>query len=241
MAAAGPVAVDAVPLRVGGVVPFSTTDWPGRLAAVVFTQGCAWRCGYCHNPHLIPAQGPDERDWRSVLDWLDTRRGMLEAVVFSGGEPTGQPGLADALAAVRARGFRTGLHTGGIYPRKLPALLPLLDWVGLDVKAPSTDYQRVTGVAGSGLGVFVALALLQQSGVAHEVRTTVHLDLTPPDALAQLAQELAVVGVTRWVLQPFRPQGCANAVLNAAAPQGTGLDEALLARLRVVVPDVVVR
>lgn len=241
MAAACPAAVDAAPLRVGGVVPFSTTDWPGRLAAVVFTQGCAWRCGYCHNPHLIPAQGPDERDWRSVLDWLDTRKGLLEAVVFSGGEPTGQPGLVEALQAVRARGFRTGLHTGGIYPRKLPALLPLLDWVGLDVKAPSSGYQRVTGVPGSGLGVFVALALLQQSGVAHEVRTTVHFDLTPPDDLAKLAQELAVVGVKRWVLQPFRPQGCGNEALNAAAPQGARLDEALLARLRAHVPDVEVR
>jgi pyruvate formate lyase activating enzyme len=234
-------AVDRAPFRVGGVVPFSTTDWPGRLAAVVFAQGCPWRCGYCHNPHLIPSQGADERDWESVRAWLETRRGLLEAVVFSGGEPTAQPGLAEALRGVRDMGFRTGLHTGGMYPRRLPTLLPHLDWVGLDVKAPRADYRRVTGVDGSGLGAFVALALLQQAGVAHEVRTTVHFDLTPPDALERLADELAVAGAHAWVLQPFRTQGCADAALNAAAPHGTNIDEGLLARLRQKVPGTVVR
>jgi pyruvate formate lyase activating enzyme len=233
--------IACAPMRVGGFVPFSTTDWPGKLAAVVFTQGCAWRCRYCHNPHLIPAQGPEERDWASVLAWLATRKGLLEAVVFSGGEPTGQPGLADALREVRSLGFATGLHTAGIYPRKLPALLPHLDWVGLDVKAPASEYSQVTGVPGSGLGVFVALALLQQSDVAYEVRTTIHLGLTPPASLEKLAKELAVVGVREWVLQPFRPQGCADEALTDLAPQGTGLDEALVATLRAHVPGVVVR
>ena len=234
-------AASGAPFRVGGVVPFSTTDWPGRLAAVVFAQGCPWRCGYCHNPHLIPAQGTDERDWSGVLDWLRTRSGLLEAVVFSGGEPTAQPALADALRDVRALGFATGVHTAGIYPRRLPRLLPQLDWVGLDIKATSAAYPRVTNVAGSGLGAFVALALLQQSGVAHEVRTTVHFALTPPDVLESLARDLALAGVRDWVLQPFRTQGCADVALNAAAPHGTAIDEALLGRLRAHVPGVVVR
>lgn len=229
------------PFRVGGIVPFSTTDWPGRLAAVVFAQGCPWRCGYCHNPHLIPFQGADERDWPSVLAWLATRKGLLEAVVFSGGEPTSQPGLVDALREVRELGFATGLHTAGIHPRRLPELLPHLDWVGLDIKAPSADYQRVAGPAGSGLGAFVALTLLQEAGVAFEVRTTVHFDLTPPAMLEKLAHELAAVGVREWILQPFRAQGCTDEALNAAAPQGTRIGAALLARLREVVAGVEVR
>jgi anaerobic ribonucleoside-triphosphate reductase activating protein len=242
MGGSGPGAlVPRAPFRAGGIVPFSTSDWPGRLAAVVFAQGCPWRCGYCHNPHLLPFQGADERDWASVLAWLATRKGLLEAVVFSGGEPTAQPGLADALRDVRKLGFATGIHTAGIYPRHLPELLPLLDWVGLDIKAPAADYQRVTGVSGSGLGAFVALALLQQAGIAYEVRTTVHYDLTPPDALERLARELAGVGVREWILQPFRAQGCADEALNAAAPQGARIDEALLARLREAVPGVTVR
>ena len=62
-------------LRVGGFVPFTTTDYPDALAAVVFCQGCPWQCGYCHNPHLIPARGDDERDFGRIVEWLATRRG----------------------------------------------------------------------------------------------------------------------------------------------------------------------
>ncbi len=227
--------------RAGGVVPFSTTDWPGRLAAVVFAQGCPWRCRYCHNPHLLPVQGEDERDFERVLGWLATRRGLIDAVVFSGGEPTAQPTLAAALAQVRKLGFATGLHTGGMYPRRLPEILPQLDWIGLDIKAPQQEYESVSGVPRSGLGAFVTLALVRQSGIAHEVRTTVHPSLVPPDMLVRLAHELAICGVASWVLQPFRTHGCADDALNQAAPGGARIDDALLARLRAIVPDTTVR
>ena len=93
-------------LRVGGLVPFTTTDYPGKLAAVVFAQGCPWRCGYCHNPHLLAPRGGAELAWDGVLDWLDRRQGLLDAVVFSGGEATAQAALAGAVHAVRAKGFR---------------------------------------------------------------------------------------------------------------------------------------
>jgi pyruvate formate lyase activating enzyme len=233
--------VDPALLRVGGVVPFSTSDWPGTMAAVVFAQGCPWRCRYCHNPHLIPRDGPESHDWGHLLAWLEGRRGLLEAVVFSGGEPTAQSALEGALRDVRALGFRTGLHTGGMFARRMPALVPLLDWVGLDVKAPAARYEVVTGVPGSGLGAFVTLELLRQAGVAHEVRTTVHLALTPPDALEKLALELAGAGVRDWVLQPFRAAGCDDAALVGQATPGAAIDEPLLARLRAHVPGTVVR
>jgi pyruvate formate lyase activating enzyme len=229
------------PLRVGGLVPFSTTDWPGTIAAVVFAQGCPWRCRYCHNPHLIPTEGPEVHDWPGIVAWLEGRRGLLEAVVFSGGEPTAQIALEAALRDARTLGFRTGLHTGGMFPRRMPSLLPLLDWVGLDVKAPSGLYPDVTGVQGSGLGAFVTLELVRQAGIAHEIRTTVHPSLTPADALEKLAAELAAVEVRDWVLQPFRAAGCADAALIAVTPHGATIDESLLARLRAHVPGVIVR
>ena len=84
-------------LRVGGLTPLSTSDWPGMLAAVVFCQGCPWRCGYCHNPGLIPARGDNEIPWEDVLAFLRRRQGLLDGVVFSGGEPTAQAGLLDAM------------------------------------------------------------------------------------------------------------------------------------------------
>ena len=242
MCAAVDVAGVAPPLlRVGGLVPFSTTDWPGTIAAVVFAQGCPWRCRYCHNPHLIPTEGPEVHDWPGIVAWLEGRRGLLEAVVFSGGEPTAQIALEAALRDARTLGFRTGLHTGGMFPRRMPSLLPLLDWVGLDVKAPSGLYPEVTGIQGSGLGAFVTLELVRQAGIAHEIRTTVHPSLTPADALEKLAAELAAVEVRDWVLQPFRTTGCADAALIAVTPHGATIDESLLARLRAHVPGVIVR
>ena len=138
--AAAPQAAQAGALRVGGFVPFTLTDYPDALAAVVFCQGCPWRCGYCHNPHLIAARGDDERDFQRIVDWLGTRRGLLDAVVFSGGEPTAQAELAGAVTAVRAQGFRGRAAHGGAYPRRLAAVLPHVDWVGIDVKAPRGEY-----------------------------------------------------------------------------------------------------
>ena len=87
-------------LRVGGLTRLSASDYPGKLAAVVFCQGCAWRCSYCHNRGLLPFRKspfPGEIAWAEVLAFLEKRRGLLDAVVFSGGEPTMQPGLAAAM------------------------------------------------------------------------------------------------------------------------------------------------
>jgi pyruvate formate lyase activating enzyme len=227
-------------LRVGGFVPFTSTDYPGALAAVVFCQGCPWRCGYCHNPHLSAARGDAEHEFDGILEWLESRRGLLDAVVFSGGEPTAQAALAVAVAAVRARGFKIGVHTAGAYPRRLAKLLRHIDWVGIDVKAPLAEYQGVTGATRSGVAAWESLDRVLAAGMPYEVRTTVHPTLTPAAAIESLARELAARGIDRWVLQPFRPTGCANADVLAAASE-TPFDERLLARLTQHVPDVVVR
>jgi pyruvate formate lyase activating enzyme len=231
----------AAPLRVGGIVRFSTTDWPGRLAAVLFLQGCPWHCGYCHNPHLLPMRSDNELDWSEALAWLGTRRGLLDGVVFSGGEPTAQAGLRAAIGAVRAHGFAIGLHTGGAYPRRLAEVVADVDWIGFDVKAPIDDYARVTGIAGSGIAAFASLDIVIRAGASVEVRTTVHPDLTPAASLRALARELAERGIARWVLQRFRPIGCASDALVAAAPEGAHLDDELIAELAAHVPEILVR
>lgn len=235
----GPIGASA--LRVGGLVRFSNTDWPGKLAAVLFLQGCPWHCGYCQNPHLLPARGAHEEDWAATLAWLATRRGLLDAVVFSGGEPTAQAELGAAIRAVRALGFAIGLHTCGAYPRRLLEVAREVDWVGLDLKAPMIGYEAVTGVPRSGFAAFASLDLLQKAGVALEVRTTVHPALTPPEMLDTLARELAQMGVTRWVLQAFRPTGCAHEALVAAAPHGAPIDQAMVAALKAIVPEIELR
>ncbi len=239
--AAAMPAASAPSLRVGGLVPFASTDYPNALAAVVFCQGCPWRCGYCHNPHLIPSRGGDAHEFPRILAWLASRRGLLDAVVFSGGEPTAQAGLSPAIDAVRSLGFKVGLHTSGSYPRRLARILPKVDWVGIDIKAPIADYAAVTGIPGSGLAALSSLDRVREARVDCEVRTTVHPALTPSAALLRLARELATRGVKRWVLQMFRATGCANEELIASGSTGATLGPALLAQLSEQVPAIEVR
>ncbi len=198
------------------MTPLSTTDFPGALAAVLFCQGCPWRCSYCHNPHLIPADAEPEREWGAARSFLRGRKGLLDAVVFSGGEPTLQDGLASAMKEVKGLGFQVGLHTGGAYPERLGALLPLVDWVGLDIKGPFERYEAVNGVPGSGGKALESLRLVVDSGVEHECRTTVHPGLISEAELVALSSSLFAVGARKHVLQAFRPDGCRDEALLAS-------------------------
>jgi len=171
-------------LRVGGLTRCSATDYPGKLAAVVFCQGCAWRCGYCHNPELQDARAGAAIAWTEVLAFLERRRGLLDAVVFSGGEPTQQRGLAQAMVDVKAMGFLVGLHTAGIVPRRLAAVLPLVDWVAMDVKGRFDEHERVTGVRGSAGRAKQSRDLILKSGVACELHTLSRAGSAPDPAPA---------------------------------------------------------
>ena len=217
-------------LHVGGLTPLSSSDWPGELCAVVFCQGCPWRCGYCHNPGLLPGHGASAIPWSEVGSFLARRRGLLDGVVFSGGEPLAQPALAAAMASVRDQGFRIGLHTGGAYPRRFAQVLPLLDWVGFDVKAPFDDYARVTTVEGSGDPARASARALIESGVDCEFRTTVHPRQLAPAVIERIAADLAALGARRYVLQQFRSAGCADAELTRDVPPSS-LQDARIAAL----------
>jgi len=190
-------------LPIGGLTPLTTVDWPDRLAAVLFTRGCPWACPYCHNADLRSADGQCY-DWERVLGFLGTRRGLLDGVVLTGGEPCLHPALPDALAEIRALGFGTALHTGGAFPDRLAEILErgLVDWVGMDLKAPFADYPLVTGKPGSGERARRSLFLLAGSGVDFEVRTTVWPELLTAERLDAMATDLCSIGQPRWVLQP---------------------------------------
>lgn len=217
-------------LKVGGVTPFTATDFPGKLSTVVFVQGCPWRCGYCHNPHLQERLPHSSLQWDAVLHLLQKRVGLIDAVVFSGGEPTMDPALGDAMRAVRDLGFAIGLHTGGAYPRRLAEVLPLLDWVGMDVKTAFDSYEQVTAIGGSGDPALTSAKAILASGVPHEFRTTVHPTIMSASRVEQLAQSLAALGVYDYAIQLFRAQGCADPAFNAAGMTGY-LDADLIARV----------
>lgn len=232
-------AVASCALRVGGLTPFTATDFPGRLAAAVFVQGCPWRCSYCHNPHLQPRRR-GALEWGDVLALLKRRAGLLDGIVFSGGEPTIDPALPDAIAAARELGLAVGLHTACIYPRRLAAVLPMLDWVGFDIKAPFDQYQRITGVAGSGEPARECLQMIVASGVRHECRTTLHPALLSAGTVETLANGLAAAGVRNYALQMFRAQGCGDQALAGSAASGY-LGEAATARIGALFDSFVLR
>jgi pyruvate formate lyase activating enzyme len=156
---------------------------------------------------------------------------LLDAVVFSGGEPTTDPALPDAIAQVRSLGFRIGLHTACIYPDRLARVLPLLDWVGFDVKAPFSRYANITGVRHSGDPARACTRAIIESGIDHECRTTIHPALLTPAALIELAITLASMGVSNYALQTFRTRGCENAGLAASACASSYPDRALVQRI----------
>lgn len=214
--------VSSVPLKVGGLTGITTIDFPGQLAAVVFCQGCPWRCPYCHNPHLLDRTGEDLLTWQEVREFLHRRRGLLDGVVFSGGEPTAQASLLEAIEEVKAMGFLVGLHTAGPHPARLAALLPLLDWVALDIKAPFDEYKKTTRVAGSGDKARQSARLILEAGVPHEFRTTVYPGTLDEADLLAMAKDLLAMGVRKYVLQKYRP-------VNAQAAAGTFVRPELIA------------
>ena len=190
-------------LRIGGFEPFSTVDYPGRLAAVIFCQGCPLRCGYCHNPDLIPARAAGLLSFEDILSAVDLRKGFIDAVVFSGGEPLAQAAVIPAMAALRRRGFEIGLHTAGTNPALFEAALSLVSWVGFDMKAPFDSYRELTGVD-AGAKARASLEILVKSGVPYEVRTTVWPERIGKAEICTMTSMLREMGVRRYVLQEAR-------------------------------------
>jgi anaerobic ribonucleoside-triphosphate reductase activating protein len=192
-------------LQIGGFVPLTTQDFPNKLASVVFIRGCPWRCGYCHNPHLQSrdASQSDIR-WESVLTFLKRRQGLLDAVMFSGGEPTIDSALSSAIDEVRKLGFLVGLHTAGCYPDRLRQIIDRLDWVGLDIKADLFHYDTITKVPNSVQKAIESLDILLLSGVDFECRTTISPDWLSEAQLEELASQLYQKGVKKLILQPYR-------------------------------------
>jgi pyruvate formate lyase activating enzyme len=191
---------------VAAFVPLSLSDHEGHVAAVVFVPGCNFRCPFCHNPDLVlpeRAAGRLRVPVDEVLDELRDRRDFLDSVVVSGGEPTLQPDLQEFLAAVRAMGLGVKLDTNGSRPDVLRDLFErkLVDYVAMDIKAPSARYSEFAGVPVDLVRIEESIRLIRSSAPDYEFRTTVAPGLAAED-LRTIADW--ILGAKRYVLQPFR-------------------------------------
>lgn len=202
------VLTPAAALRIAAVTPFTSLDYPGKLSAVVFLHGCPWRCSYCHN-RWMRSRRSEEGDpkWSDIEQLMQKRKGLLDAVVFSGGEPCMDPALPAAVRLVRDAGYAVGLHTSGAYPRRLRELTGLIDWVGLDVKGNPEDpraYDAIAGIEGAHKAFLESFEILRTSGVALEARTTAHPDYLSEAEILTTAHWLKERGVDTYALQIFR-------------------------------------
>lgn len=192
-------------IQIGGLVSFTTIDYPGKLSAVLFLVGCPLRCAYCSNPHLLtPHDG--EYDPERILEWLASRIGKLEAIVFSGGEALMQGDIAiEYIRQVRNLGFKIGLHTNGFYPETLRRAADVIDWIGLDFKATREKYPDLTGQHIAYDNMIKSLDIWQSTGKDFEVRITCDPRFITKSDLTEIANILHDRNVANIAIQKYIP------------------------------------
>ncbi len=223
-------------MRIAGLQPLSLLDYPGKVAALIFTQGCPFRCAYCHNPELIPVREGVDLPENEVLTRLEKRREFLDGVCVTGGEPTVHPDLPEFLSRLKALGLAVKLDTNGVHPRMMQRLLDagLIDFVAMDLKHV---WRRYGDVAGPSAGTAAdncraTQMLIGDSGVAHEFRTTVWSAVHAENDLLEIASGLPQG--SHYALQRLR----FGNVLDPGMRRGGVLDlDACAERIQAARPD----
>lgn len=177
-------------MRIGGLLKFSLIDYPGKVAAVVFTQGCNYRCPFCHNPELVlPQLFQEPLLVDDILEFLARRQGQLQGVVVTGGEPTIHNDLPEFLQKIKALGFLVKLDTNGSRPDVLRDLIDrrLVDYIAMDIKSSPEGYCKAAGVPLDIEIVKDAIRVIKVSGLDHEFRTTALKEILSETDMAEVA------------------------------------------------------
>lgn len=193
-------------MKIGGLRKVSLIDYPGRISAVLFTQGCNFRCSYCHNPELVdPSRYGETISEKKVLTYLENRRGKLDAVTLSGGEPTLQPDLLSFAGRIRELGYLIKVDTNGSRPDVLEKLFDagLVDYIAMDIKGPPEKYQQITNADIHLETIRQSVELILASGVEYEFRTTVVKTLLNIDDFSGIVRIIQPARL--FVLQTFVP------------------------------------
>jgi len=196
-------------MRIGGLQRCSLIDFPGQMAAIIFTIGCNFRCPYCHNPELVDETAA-EIPMADVLAFLRTRVGKLDGVVITGGEPTLHDDLIPFIKDIKALGFKVKLDSNGTNPDVVAKIFSagLIDYIAMDIKAPFHKYESGIGRPVNIEAIKRTVELIKASGVPYEFRTTVVKALLSPADIEQIGKDIA--GAEHYYLQRFIPTKLLN-------------------------------
>ena len=227
-------------MRIAGLIKTSLIDYPGKLAAVVFTQGCNFRCGFCHNPDLIPGTGEGRLSELEFFQFLASREGVLEGVVITGGEPTVQADLPQFIAKIKEYGYAVKLDSNGSNPKMLKDLIEakLIDYVAMDIKGPLESYDKIAHFSGSE-NITESIKIIMESGLGYEFRTTVLPFFHQISEFEEVGK--LINGANRYAIQGFRPDVTFDRVLHEAIPFNKDELEQIAGIMRRYVKEVVIR
>ncbi|MEN8252339.1 MAG: anaerobic ribonucleoside-triphosphate reductase activating protein [Patescibacteria group bacterium] len=198
-------------MLISGVQKFTMIDFPDKIAAIIFTPGCNMRCKFCHNkefvlPKEIKELRPSFIPEKAVLNFLKSRKGKLDGLVISGGEPTVQPNLKNFIKKVRAMDFSVKLDTNGNLPDVMKELVDekLIDYVAMDIKTTLDDYENLVGNLADPKKVEESMKFLMKNKIPYEFRTTVIEGIHTDKKIKEMAKMLE--NAERLYLQKFRPE-----------------------------------
>ena len=229
-------------MLIKGLQKLTLLDYPGMVACTVFLGGCNFRCPFCHNGSLVlPERMGETIDLDSFFAFLDARRGRLQGVCVSGGEPTLQADLPEFLAEIKARGFSVKLDTNGTNPEMLFSLINdgLVDYVAMDIKNSPEKYLQTAGLNAEFLlrGVKESASLLMQGRVDFEFRTTLMKELHSVEDMRAIGQWLA--GGEKFFLQTYREEG--DLIVGGFTPFTKEETERLLQIVKLYLPNAEIR
>ena len=190
-------------MKIFGIEKFSMVDWDGKIVCTLFASGCNFRCPFCHNSSLALADG-NELSLDDIFSFLEKRKGVLDGVCISGGEPTLHPDLEDFVKKIKDMGYKVKLDTNGTNPKAVQSLVEkkLVDYVAMDIKNSPHKYATTAGVQSIALdSILQTISIVKKSGVPHEFRTTIIKEFHTEDDMIYIAD--LVDGCDRYVLQKY--------------------------------------
>ena len=189
-------------MLVGGLQKTSLLDYPDKISAIIFTVGCNFRCGYCHNPELINSIVSKYSE-EEIFDFLSSRIGKIDGVVITGGEPCIQKDLVEFIIKIKNLGFLVKLDTNGCFPEIIEKAIPYLDYIAMDIKSPLGKYPEIVNVNVDEIKIKKSINLIMNSGVDYEFRTTVVKSMLSKNDFEKIGD--LICGAKRYYLQKFIP------------------------------------